>query len=231
METLESVQRSGRERLYPSLTNPNWLVLRRRRRIFQKWVARLNDRDLDVLDVGGRLQPYRQLLTGRLRRYFAIDLLLTPLVDAVARGEQIPLASGRFDLVICTQMLEYVPDPAAVVAEIHRVLKPGGYLFLSVPSIAVRDADYECWRFLPSSLQRLLSPFGESEVIPEGGSIIGFFRMLNAGLDILVRYRFLRTVFRWTLCPAINLTGAILDRVTFSKNDQLAANYSAWARK
>jgi SAM-dependent methyltransferase len=128
-------------------------------------------------------------------------------------------------------MLEYVPDPAAVVAEIHRVLKPGGYLFLSVPSIAVRDADYECWRFLPSSLQRLLSPFGESEVIPEGGSIIGFFRMLNAGLDILVRYRFLRTVFRWTLCPAINLTGAILDRMTFSKNDQLAANYSAWARK
>jgi SAM-dependent methyltransferase len=118
-----------------------------------------------------------------------------------------------------------------VIAEIDRVLKPGGCLFLSAPAFGVRDADDECWRFLPAALRRLLSPFRESEILPEGGSVIGFFRMLNTSLDVLVRYPFLRAIFRWTLCPAINLIGAALDRIAFSKNDQLATNYSAWARK
>ena len=92
METLDTVNREGRARLYPSLTNPSWLVLRRRREIFRKWLARVDGHDLDVLDVGGRIQPYRPLLEGRLRRYVAIDLRQTPLVNVVGRGEQIPLA-------------------------------------------------------------------------------------------------------------------------------------------
>ena len=231
METLESVRRSERERLYPSLTNPSWLVLRRRREIFRAWISRLNGRSLDVLDVGGRMQPYRPLLTDRLGRYLAIDLLQTPIVDAVSRGENIPFASGVFDLVVCTQMLQYVPDPGAVIAEIHRLLKPGGYLFLSAPAIALRDADEECWRFFPHSLRHLLGQFGKLEISPEGGNLVGFFRMLNTGVDVLVRYRFLRAFFHWTLCPVVNLAGETLDRITFSKNDQLATNYSAWARK
>lgn len=231
METLESVRRSERERLYPSLTNPSWLVLRRRREIFRSWTSQLHGRALDVLDLGGRMQPYRPLLDGLVSRYVAIDLLRTPVVDIVARGEHLPLPSNLFDLVICTQVLEYVPDPGAMIAEIHRVLKPGGCLFLSVPSIAVRDADEECWRFFPFSLRSLLSPFDESEISAEGGSVVGFFRMLNTGLDVLVRFPFLRAIFHWTLCPVINLAGEILDRITFSKNDQLVTNYCAWARK
>ena len=159
METLDTVNREGRERLYPSLTNPSWLVLRRRREIFRKWLARVDGHDLDVLDVGGRIQPYRPLLEGRVRRYVAVDLRQTPLVNVVGRGEHIPLASAQFDLVICTQVLEYIPEPAAVIAEIHRVLKPGGCLLLSVPAVCPRDADHDCWRFLPGSLRHLLAPF------------------------------------------------------------------------
>ncbi len=231
METLESIRRSERERLYPSVTNPSWLVLRRRREIFRKWTSQQDGIPLDVLDVGGRMQPYRSLLRKRVRRYVAIDLLQTPVVDVMARGENIPFASDLFDLVICTQMLEYVRDPHTVIFEIHRVLKPGGYLFLSAPAIALRDADEEYWRFFPSSLRCLLHPFSESEISPEGGSVIGFFRILNTGLDVSVRYPVLRSIFHWTLCPAINLAGEILNFVSFSKNDQLTTNYSAWARK
>src|ERR1700687_1000974 len=107
METLDTVHREGRERLYPSLTNPSWLVLRRRREIFRKWLSQLDARQLDVLDVGGRIQAHRPLLAGRLSRYVAVDIRKTPLVNIVARGEQIPVASGQFDLVICSQVLEY----------------------------------------------------------------------------------------------------------------------------
>ncbi|MGA2346788.1 MAG: hypothetical protein ABSF93_12335, partial [Candidatus Sulfotelmatobacter sp.] len=106
METLDTVNREGRERLYPSLTDPSWLVLRRRREIFRKWLARVDGHDLEVLDVGGRIQPYRPLLEGRVRRYVAVDLRQTPLVNVVGRGEQTPFAEAQFNLVICTQVLE-----------------------------------------------------------------------------------------------------------------------------
>jgi len=61
-----------------------------------------------VLDVGGRNQPYRPLLEGRISRYLAVDLRRTTLVNVVGRGEQTPVAGNMFDLVICTLMLEYV---------------------------------------------------------------------------------------------------------------------------
>jgi SAM-dependent methyltransferase len=231
METLDQVNREGNERLHPSLTNPSWLVLRRRREIFQKWLARLEGRQLGVLDVGGRIQPYRPLLEGRIRRYVGLDLHQTPLVNVVGRGEQIPLASGQFDLVICTQVLQYVFQPAAVIAEIHRVLRPGGCLLLSAPAASPRDADQECWRFFPATLRQLLSGFRECEIVPEGGSIVGFFRAINACLNIFARYTALRSVFQWTLCPLVNLSGELLERISGSDNHQFAPNYSAWARK
>jgi SAM-dependent methyltransferase len=231
METLEEVNREGRERLYPSLTNPSWLVLRERRRLFQRWISALGSGQLSVLDVGGRIQPYRVLLDGRLRKYVGVDLRQSPLVDVVARAEQIPLASGQFDLVICTQLLEYVPEPGVVIAEIQRLLRPGGCLWLSAPSVWVRDSDEECWRFLPHGLRQLLSAFNHVEVVPEGGSIVGFFRTINACLDMFVRYAGLRAIFRHTLCPVVNLSGLLLDRLSGSKNDQFAANYSVRAIK
>ncbi len=215
METLETVNREGRERLNPSLTNPNWLVLRRRREIFRKWLARVDGRDLDVLDVGGRIQPYRPLLQGRLRRYVAVDLRQTPLVNVVARGEQIPLASAQFDLVICTQVLEYVPEPAAVIAEIHRVLKPGGCLLLSVPAVFPRDSDHDSWRFLPESLRYLLRSFHDVEVASEGSSVAGFFRTVGVCLVMFARPAFLGRLLRFTLIPAMNITAVSLESTAY----------------
>jgi len=231
METLESVNQQGRERLYPSLTNPNWLVLRRRRKIFEQWISTVGGRHLKVLDVGGRIQPYRPLLGGRIGRYVAIDVRCSPLVDVVARGEQIPFGNGSFDIAICTQVLEYISAPAELIREIYRVLKPGGWLFLSAPAMTLQDAEKECWRFLPSSLRQLLSSFREMQIVSEGGSVVGFFRTLNSGLNFLARYELLRIIYRWTLCPVINLSGEGLDRISRSQNTQLTTNYSAWARK
>jgi SAM-dependent methyltransferase len=45
-----------------------------------------------------------------------------------------PFASAAFDAVVCTEVLEHVADDRAAVAEIARVLKPGGLLVLSVPT-------------------------------------------------------------------------------------------------
>jgi SAM-dependent methyltransferase len=231
IETLEQVSREASERLHPRLTNPSWLVLSKRREIFQQWVQKLPTTELSVLDIGGRIQPYRPLLPSPLRRYVAVDLRPTPLVNLIAKGEQLPLRDDTFDLVICTQVLQYVPNPGSLLLEAHRVLKPNGHLFLSVPSACARDTNDEYWRFLPAALRRMLSPFREIEVVHEGGSVAGFFRTLNMSFDIFVRYPALRAVYRHTACPVINLSGKVLERLSGSRNDQFAVNYSVFARK
>jgi len=229
--TLDEVTQQGRERLFPSLTNPNWLVLRERRRIFDHWLAQLPSSELDVLDVGGRIQPYRTLIANRLRRYIAVDLRLTPLAAVVPRAEQLPLGNARFDLVICTQVLEYVAQPSVVFGEIHRVLKPGGALLLSVPSACPMDAEEECWRFLPAGLRHLLAGFTRVEVVAEGSSVAGLFRTVNTCLDIFVRYPAARSVYRRSVAPLVNLAGALMEKLSGQRNEQFAVNYSVLAEK
>jgi ubiquinone/menaquinone biosynthesis C-methylase UbiE len=45
--------------------------------------------------------------------------------------EALPFADGEFDLVLCTQVIEHVPDADGAIAELARVLRPGGALVIS----------------------------------------------------------------------------------------------------
>jgi len=227
---LEQVQRESRARLHPSLTNPNWLVLRRRRQILEAGLDRLPQQDLSVLDIGGRLQPYRPLLGARAKRYIAVDLQMTPLVNVGAAAETLPFRDEQFDFVICTQVFEYLPDPALAVAEIKRVLRRGGVLFLSAPSVFLRENDKECWRFLPEGLRLLLKDFETVQITPEGNSLTGFFRTCNVFLMSFFRPRFLAPLWQWTFVPFLNVVGCVLEGLA-GQNDQFTANYSVWARK
>jgi SAM-dependent methyltransferase len=231
LETLQEARWEERRRLFPSLTNPSWLVLRKRREIFKKWLATLGGSDLRVLDVGGRIQPYRPLLENRLRRYVAVDLRLTPLVNIVARGEQIPLAGEQFDLVICSQVLEYVPDPGVAIAEMHRVLKPGGFLLLSVPAVFPQDSEYDHWRFLSPSLRVLLCSFKQLEIAPEGSSIAGFLRTLCVCMVLFARPAWLGKLMQFTAVPVLNVLGFCLEALFPNSNGRFTANFSAFAQK
>src|SRR5690242_17423158 len=176
MEALDYVDREGKKRRQPSLTNPNWLVLKQRRDIFRKWLNGLPGECLSVLDVGGRVQPYRAFLAARIAGYCAIDIRQSPLVNVVARGEALPFKRGCFDVVICSQVIEYIPEPKALILEVHRVLKPGGHVLLSAPAVFPRDSDNDLWRFMPQSLRLLLCDFRSVQVVAEGSSVSGFFR-------------------------------------------------------
>ena len=228
--SLEQAQRESRERLYPSLRNPNWLILRRRRQIFEAGLSRLPCDGLSVLDIGGRLQPYRPRLGARTKSYVAVDLRITPLVNVGAAAEALPFRDAQFDFVICTQVFEYLPDPGLAVAEIKRVLRKGGVLFLSAPSVFLRDNDKECWRFLPQGLRHLLREFESVEVTPEGNSLTGFFRTCNVFLMAFFRPKILGAVWQWTVVPFLNVAGWMLEKLA-GQNDVFTANYSVWARK
>jgi len=225
------IQEEGRNRLYPSLTDPSWLVLRKRREVFTKWLGRLNHTNTLVLDVGGRLQPYRALINGQPSRYVALDLRLTPLVDIAGDAAQLPIRNDCFDLVLCTQMLEYAPDPRQVIAEIHRVLKPGGFLLLSVPAVYPQDSDRDTWRFLPAALRELLKEFSAIDLAPEGTSVTGFIRTINVCVVSFTTVAAFRGLFRFTIIPMLNLLGTLFETLKLTSNTSFTANFSVCAQK
>lgn len=227
----EPLSELAHQRLYPSLTDPSYLVLRSRRLIFSRWVEALPGEHLTVLDVGGRYQPYLPLFGGRIHQYVSVDLIQTPAVSAVADAHCLPFPPETFDVVIATQVLDYVRDPAEAVRQIHSVLKPGGTFLASAPACAPSFAEGERWRFLTPGLRLLLAPFATVEVVAELFSLGSTIRTVNLALDTFVRYRAARLVYRRTVCPVLNLLGRAAESFPLTTNDQFTANYSIRAVK
>jgi SAM-dependent methyltransferase len=126
----------------------------------------------DVLDVGAGAQPYRPLLPPGAR-YRAIDVAAAgeafgyDLPDTeYFEGDRWPVEDGSVDVVLATETLEHVPEPAVFLAEARRVLRPGGRIVLTVPFAARwHYIPHDYWRYTPSSLRNLLEEAGFGEVI------------------------------------------------------------------
>jgi SAM-dependent methyltransferase len=228
---MESVSKRGEQRLYPPITDPNFLVLRSRRQIFKAWSSELNGSQLTALDVGCRYQPYRPLFEGRVNCYIGVDLFKTDLVTVVGDGEALPFAPESFDLVIATQVLESFRNPHKAALQINTVLKPGGVFLASVAAFAPRLVGDERWRFLPSGVRTLLEPFSTVEIVPELDSLCSMVRTVNLALDMFVRFKIARKVYRLSVCPVLNLLGLALGKLRLTANDQFTANFSVRAVK
>ena len=99
-----------------------------------------------VLDAGAGSKPYKELFSAS--SYESCDMpggFYSDTHDFECYLDNIPRNESNYDAVVLTQVLEHVPDPKAVLTEIHRVLKPGGKLFLSVPLTAPLHG--EPWHF------------------------------------------------------------------------------------
>jgi ubiquinone/menaquinone biosynthesis C-methylase UbiE len=80
---------------------------------------------------------YCRIARLRARRY-GLDLNIV-----VAAGEGLPYPANSFDCVVCMDVLEHVQDAARVIAEMFRVLRPGGVVLTTVPNRhAFRDPHY-----------------------------------------------------------------------------------------
>jgi SAM-dependent methyltransferase len=227
----DKLLQTSERRLHPSWTDPNFLVLRARRLNFSRWISRLPAQNLNVLDVGGRYQPYRPLLGNRTARYVGLDIVQTVLVDVVGSGESLPFAANTFDVVIATQVFEFFSQPYAAAQQIHTVLKPGGCLLMSVAGFTPRIVDEEMWRFTPQGIRFSLSRFSRIEIIAETFSPGGLVRAINLGLVSFSNIRFVRRTIELGVIPLLNLFGLGFENCKFTTNDQFAPNYSVLAVK
>ncbi len=66
----------------------------------------------------------------------------------------------RFDCIVCTEVLEHTLQPFDAVAEMRRMLRPGGILAITVPfNFRVHGPLPDCWRFTEHGLRALLTDF------------------------------------------------------------------------
>jgi SAM-dependent methyltransferase len=87
----------------------------------------------------------------------------TYTADLCMRNEHVP--AERFDYVFCTEVLEHTMQPFDAVAELHRLLRPGGRLILTVPfNLRIHGPLPDCWRFTEHGLRSLLRNFVDLEL-------------------------------------------------------------------
>lgn len=89
------------------------------------------------------------------------DALYAACPDVFADAACLPFADASIDTVLCLEVIEHVRAPNHMLAEIARVLRPGGRLFLSMPFLyPIHDAPFDFQRFTEHGLRRDLAAAG-----------------------------------------------------------------------
>jgi SAM-dependent methyltransferase len=110
-------------------------------------IVRTADRPLRIVDVGCGDGMGTELTAAHVAGHHVVgvDWAAGPLKQAAERGltllrgsldAGLPFASGSVDVVILSEVVEHLVDTDGGLAELYRVLRPGGHLVLSTPNLA-----------------------------------------------------------------------------------------------
>lgn len=114
-----------------------------------------------VLDIGCGKRPFYPFMPEAVTEYVGQDNNPDVKPDIVCDGTDIPVDPESFDTVLCNEVLEHVYKPQEVLQEIVRILKPGGYVYITVPMMwCLHYEPYDFWRYTPFSLRNLLEDAG-----------------------------------------------------------------------
>ncbi len=167
-----------------------------------------------VLDVGCGFKPYEPLFAPYAVRYVGIDSGEHASPDVVGSAEDIPVADGSFDLVLCSQVLEHVDDPARAVAELYRVTAAGGRVLASTHGVQVyHPSPQDLWRWTHAGLARLFeqnATWASVTVRPGAGTTATLGLLISIYLDLLFQHLHARPLVR-PLVAAINSIAAAVD--------------------
>lgn len=132
---------AGRPQMYDSRSR----VLRAKRMVLTlgDHFGKANIQNLKVLDVGSSTGIIDNYLASHFANVLGIDIdagavkfasqkfTKTNLTFKVGDAMQLRMGANKYDVVICAQIYEHVPDPHKLMAEIYKVLKPSGVCYFA----------------------------------------------------------------------------------------------------
>jgi SAM-dependent methyltransferase len=137
-----------------------------------------------VFDLGGKRENKRGSFRppeAQAAQWWYLNLGLSTRPNILGDVTQLPLEAASADVILCTEVLEHLRHPAACVAEIERLLKPGGTALVSIPFIFPIHADPDDFqRFTADGLRQLFGAFASLEILPMGA----FWGTLGMFLEI-----------------------------------------------
>jgi SAM-dependent methyltransferase len=150
-----------------------------------------------LLDVGCGSKPYEKLLFDSVSEHVGIDI---PIEESANKNKKkadiyydinlgLPFESRTFDSVLCTEVLEHIPEPGKLIREINRVLKTGGHLVLTAPQVwGLHEVPHDYYRFTEYGLRYLAEKCGFKIIWIEKEG--GIFVMLGQRLIAFIHYSF-----------------------------------------
>ena len=163
-----------------------WYVTR-----FVESVAKNLSRGSSILDAGAGESVYKKVFSHC--NYKAIDLAVGESrwnyagLDYIGSLHEMPIDDETFDAVLCTQVLEHLEWPRESVKEMHRVLKPGGRLYMTVPMAQdEHQVPYDFFRYTSYGIESICrrAGFQEVKITPFGGLWVRWAYELPRGLSI-----------------------------------------------
>jgi len=197
-----------------------------------------------LLDVGCGIKPFQKIFSPYVESYIGLEYspesgYLGNDADFCGDAAFLPLADESIDTVLCTEVMEHVPNPEKTIEEFARVLRPGGIVITTAPFFfPIHDA-FDFFRYSPDGLAAMMKRHGlvVEKVKPLSGTAVTLAAMFNLywyeiGF-IWTKWLYpiglvLRPIL-WLLCFIVNLLGGIFEKILPSR--QMSFNHLTIARK
>ena len=198
----------------------NWLVERINRAYVQEAAGRYGRGR--VLDAGCGRRPYAEFYSDYTGLEFDRARYADAPADVWGSGMELPFRDKAFATVFSSQVLEHVPEPWRMVAEMARVLEPGGHLILTAPHIwGLHEVPQDYFRFTCYGLEHLARRAGLQPI--EVRPMAGYWVM--AGVRFCY---YLRHFERGPLKPVVRVMFALIQLMAWGLDRLHRVESDAW---
>jgi SAM-dependent methyltransferase len=197
-----------------------------------------------LLDVGCGIKPYEKIFAPHVERYIGIEYspesgFRGNRADFCGDAAALPLNDESVDTILCTEVMEHVPNPEKTIAEFARVLRKNGVLIITAPFFYPVHDTYDFFRY---------SPEGIAVIMKRHGLTVETIKSLSGGgrtLAAMINMYWYDAGFMWTkwmypiglvlrpllwiACFAINLLGALAELLIPAKG--MSFNHLTIGRK
>jgi len=132
-----------------------------------------------VVDIGSGRLPYQGRF-AHVDRYVSLDITSRHGPTILGDIQRLPIRNGAINTVVCTQVLEHVPQPVQAINEISRVLALNGVAIISVPHLShLHNEPNDYYRFTHHALKLLIEDSGlELISVKAAGGLLSFLGLI-----------------------------------------------------